>query len=238
MSINTSEWRGFLISHCGIVLIKIHPHVLPTQTAWQRRRKDNICALPGSAEPSCGPLSGQTPSRDVTAAVCRSHCMQDGGRTCSLASQTQLLNDLNWIWRTPCSDAMQVATKVITSWLPSITSLNYLAGRATADPAGKKHNTGTRLPISPEPRRIVTFRCVYLLWWADRVDLRAPHAVKSPCSPPCCRFTLTELHRQATSSDHSAAKGKLLKFKHSTHTTAADIWCFRCYTQEILRSLA
>lgn len=32
----------------------------------------------------------------------------------------------------PCSNAMQVATKVITSWLPSITSRHYSADRGAA----------------------------------------------------------------------------------------------------------
>lgn len=90
---------------------------------------------------------------------------------------------------------MQIATKVITSWLPSITLAHYRADQKRLG-RGKRTQPGRKpqLPVRIHKHQELCYR----LWWVDRADSRVPHAEKSPCFPLTAdsHRLLSELYRK------------------------------------------
>lgn len=90
--------------------MKIKPHVLPTQTAWQRRRKDNISTLPGCAAELQTVIQRHSAGRKISSRVQNTtragnlppvHAITRSGRF-PPAKPAPIK---------PCSDAMQVANQ-------------------------------------------------------------------------------------------------------------------------------
>lgn len=79
----------------GLMPVKINPHVLPTQTAWQRRRKDNIFTLPGCAEPSSIPLFQRTDWKGNLTRTCKGRFVHTANRLQRLESHAERNHLLN-----------------------------------------------------------------------------------------------------------------------------------------------
>lgn len=213
---NSKTW--YMSASIGSVNVKINPHVLPTQTAWQIRRKHNIF---------------------YTSWLCRAHLQtvipnQTAVRKICTSCKTRLLQITNYWYRLPDaadvfsalkldfdqrrSSAMQVATKVITSWLPSITSPHYSAHWGGAV---EVKNTSRALTLAPQSSS-----------WGQKHLLPALMSRSSwfAC-PSCCEvamfplaadshWLLTELHWKLLVQITPPLIGNLLEFNgtHHRHT--------------------
>lgn len=120
------------------MLVKINPHVLPTQTAWQRRRKDNISTLPGCAAELQTVILHHAEGRKNSSRVQNTTYACNSPPVHTTATEVSLLINrlrLNRV-ATPC----RLLTKVITSWLPSITSPHFFSADGGAADALKNNN--------------------------------------------------------------------------------------------------
>lgn len=187
------------------MLVKINPHVLPIQTAWQRRRKDNIFTLPGCAEPICKPLFYIQLPRENMRFNMQSTLHADTYPSALIdwpsESLSPLKPDLICRVATPC----RLLTKVITSWLPSIALPHYSAGRGTAVEVENKRRA---LTLAPGSRLWVRGDTLPALM-SRSSWLACPSCCEVAMFSSRCRFTLTShwVVWEATSSYHSAANG-------------------------------